>query len=915
MRSLSTLASLACSLALLAYPRAFRARFGREMRADFHRALCEGRGPGTPTALTVLRAAARLASTGLAEHGSALRRWPLFPNHPPHLYHPHGRRAMFWETLRSDIGHALALARKRPAVTGLAVLALALGIGANSAIFTVVNGVLLQPLPYRQATDLVMVWSSNTREQKPVNVVSPANFLDYRDGVTDLADLEAFASFIVSEQLQTDEGPERVLMVNAGPRVFDILGRAALVGRTFAAGDTDVVVLSHGYWQRRFGGDAGILGRALIIGDRPRTVIGVMPDDFVFPYATMLGPDGFTTRTGVDLWLPWVPEGDPFANRGGQIVRNVHYLAIVGRLKPGVTREALESRLAGVAGQLAQAYPSSNDGWGAVVVPLHEQAVGQVRPALLLLLAGVGVVLLMACVNVAGLALAQSVGRQRELAVRAALGAGRGRLLRLLITESVLLALAGAAVALLVVQWGVRALIVLAPSTIPRLAEVEPDTSVLAVTMAVAVVSGIGIGLVPAFTASRPDLRDALQDGGRGAAGGSPVGRRLRAGLVVGEVALAVMLCAGTFLLLRSFTALLTVNPGFSPEGLLTMQVELPDRLTTAEARLAYYDELFERLRALPGVVAAGGTTRLPLGSTSVSTTIDVEGRPRPDAELPEVQFRRAVDDYFRAMQMPVVRGRSFTREDGPASPPVAVVNEAMAARLFPGENPLGRRVRTGPNPSRNQWTTIVGVVGDVRHTGLEQVPAPEMYIPHRQGPPVAPFLVVRTTGNPAELVERLRADARAFDRALALFDVRTMLDVRSASVAPRRFVLLLVSVFGGLALLLAGVGVYGVMALVVGERTREMGVRLALGAEPRAVLWMVLGQAARLAAIGIALGVAAAWLLSPLLASQLFEVRPADPVTFTAAPIVLLAAAALAAFIPARRAMRVDPLVALRVD
>ena len=820
---------------------------------------------------------------------------------------------MFWEHLRSDIGHALTLARRRPLVTALAVLALALGIGANSAIFTVVNGVLLRPLPYGAPDDLVMVWSSNPREEKPTNVVSPANFLDYRDGTRDLADLEGFMSFISSEQMTTSEGLEPVLVVNAGLRIFDVLQRGALLGRTFAQGDTDVVVLAHGYWQRRFGGDPATIGRVLTINGQPRTVIGIMPDDFVFPYSTMLGPDGFTTRTGVDAWSAWSPERDPFANRDGRIVRNVHYLAVVGRRHAGVAPEQLDARLATVARQLEQAYPASNDGWGTAVVPLHEQAVGPMRAALLLLLGGVGVVLLMACVNVAGLALAQSIARSRELAVRAALGAGRGRLIGQFLTEAVLLALAGAAMALVAVTWGVRGLVALAPQTIPRLAEIRPDGTVLGVTIAVAVLAGIGIGLVPAVAASRPDLRDALQDGGRGAAGASPKARRLRSALVMSEVALAVVLSAGAVLLLRSFTSLLSVNPGFRPEGLLTMQVTLPQRLTTADAQLAYYDELFERLRALPGVVAAGGTTRLPLGSTAVSTTIDVEGRPRSDADLPEVQFRRAVDDFFGAMQMPITRGRGFTREDGPQAPPAAVINEAMAARLFPGEDPIGRRIRTGPNPVRNPWMTVVGVVGDVRHTGLDQAPAAELYIPHRQGPPVAPFVVLRTRGDAAGMADALRRSLREFDRGLAVFDIRTMLDVRAASVAPRRFILVLVSGFGLLALTLAAVGVYGVMALVVGERTREVGVRLALGAQPRVVLWMVLAQATRLALAGVVIGLVAAALLAPLLERQLFGIRPYDPVTFAAVPAMLLLVAAAAAFAPARRAMRIEPTHAMR--
>lgn len=820
---------------------------------------------------------------------------------------------MLWESLRSDLGHALGLARRRPVATALAALALALGLGANSALFTVVNGVLLRPLPYGAPDDLVMVWSSNTREDKPTNVVSPANFLDYREGVRDLAELEAFMSFVSNGQLTTADGIEQVLVVNTGLRLFDVLQRTPVVGRTFTPTDTDAVVVSYGYWQRRFGGDPAIVGRVLTIDGQPRTVVGVMPDDFVFPYSTMLGPDGFTTRTGVDVWAAWAAERDPFAMRNGRLARNVHYLAVVGRRHQGVDTAQIAARLDTVAHQLAQAYPESNDGWGTTVVSLHEQAVGAVRPVLLLLVGGVSVVLLMAGVNVAGLALAQSVARSRELAVRAALGAGPGRLMRQFVTEAVLLAVLGGALALVAVTAGVRGLVALAPQTLPRLSEIRADGTVVAVTLAVAVLTGLAIGLVPAFAASRPDLREALQDGGRGAAGAPPAARRLRSTLVVGEVALAVLLSAGAVLLLRSFASLMSTDPGFAPDGLLTMQVTLPARLTTAEARLAYYDELFERLRGLPGVVAAGGTTRLPLGSTSVSTTIDVKGQTRPDAELPEVQFRRAVDDFFGAMRMPITRGRGFTREDGPAAPPVAVINEAMAARLFPAGDAVGRRIRTGPTPARNPWMTVVGVVGNVRHTSLDQRPAPELYIPHRQGPPVTPFLVLRTSGPPEAIVDTVRASLHAFDRGLALFDVRTMLDVRAESVAPRRFVLTLVAGFGVLALLLAAVGVYGVMALVVGERTRELGVRLALGAAPGAVLRMVLAYAARLALAGIVAGLAAAALLSPLLAPHLVGIRAHDPLTFALVPLALLAVATLAAAAPAWRAMRIDPAHAMR--
>ena len=896
----SGLAEALFSIGLRAYPSTFRRRFGPEMREGFRR----GQAIGFAT----------LVGNGLAERWAAMVRWSFFPNHTPHLYQSTGTRFMFWEHLRADIRLTLRQAVKAPIFTALTIFALALGIGANSAIFTVVNGVLLQPLPYRDPGRLVMVWSSNQPEQKPQNVVSPANFIDFRKGVEDLAELDAAFSFIVNSQMRTDEGPEKILTSSIGLRMFAVLGREPLLGRSFAPDDTDVMLLSHGFWQRRFGGDASVIGRTLTIGDTVRTVIGVMPDDFVFPYQTMLGADGFTRASSVDVWLPWVAERDPFASRGGAIVRNVHYLILVGRLKPGVRMETLSDRTATIAQQLELTYPDSNSGWGTDVVALHEQAVGSVRPALMVLLAGVGVVLLMACVNVANLALARSVGRRRELAVRAALGAGRARLIRQTLTESILLAIAGSLVALLFVQWGVQGLLALAPASLPRVFEVRPDLYVFAFTLPIGVLVGIVVGLAPALAASRPDVRDALQEGGRGAAG-SATGKWARSGLVIGEVALAVVLTAGAALLLRSFSELLSVDPGFRPNGLLTMQVELPGRIEGNEARVAYYDELFERLRAIPGVIAAGGTTRLPLGSTSVSTSIDVEGRPLPDAELPEVQFRRAVDDFFTAMGIPIRRGRVFTPSDGPDAPRVCVINEAMAARLFPGEDPVGRRIRTGPNPSQNSWYTIIGVIGNLHHTSLDEVPSPEMYIYHRQGPPVAPFIALRTSGDPAALAEVVRNDIRQFDRGLALYDLRTMTDLRSESVSQRRFILVLMGAFGLLALTLAAVGVYGVTALLVGERTREMGLRLALGAAPSSVLRLVVGQAAQMTLAGLGLGVLLAWLLSPLLASQLYGVRPADPITFAVVPVVLLVVSLAAAVVPARRAMRVDPMTALRID
>jgi putative ABC transport system permease protein len=902
-RRRSWIAEAVFSAAFLAYPRGFRRRFGAEMRDDFRRS------PGGFAATA--RLAGALIANGVRERGAAIARWSFYPPHTPHLYEPSGRHAMFWDPLRADIRYTIRQAVQAPLYTGLAVLALALGIGANSAIFTVVQAVLLKPLPYQAPGELLMVWSHNTQEDKPQNPISPANFVDLRDESRSFAAVEGYFSFVINTPVVLDGPPEMLVSSFVTPGLFELLGRDALIGRALRPGEPDdSVVISHGYWQRRFGGDPAVVDRRVTVDGRPATVVGVMPPDFVFPYKGMLGPTGFTRSLLVDAWLPMALTGPRMIDESGRFIRNVHYLAAVARLTPGTTVEQAGAGMAAIASRLELAYPDSNTGWTTTVRPLHDQVVGEVRPALLVLLAGVAVILLMACVNVANLVLARSVSRQKELAVRAALGASRMRLAQQAFTESLLLALAGGLVGLVIVRWGVQALVALAPANLPRLQEVAPDTTVLFVTLIVALVTGTFVGMVPAIVAGRADVRPALQDSSRGTAG-SRSRHRLRAALVVTELALAVVLTVGAGLLLRSFATVMMTDPGFRPENLLTLQMSLPARVNTPDARRAYYGQWFERLEALPGVTAVGGTTRIPLGSTSVTTSLQIQGRDVPLAQLPEVEFRRAMHDYFPAMGIPLRRGRLFTAEDGPVAPQVVLVNESLARKVFGTDDPVGRQVRTGPNPS-GPWMTVIGVIGDVRHAGLEAAPAAELYVNYLQNPPVAPFIAIRTTGDPAALAEQVRAAAREFDSTLTTYDLRTMQQIRAESVAERRFVLLLIGAFGVLALVLAAVGVYGVMALVVSERTQEVGVRLALGAAPSGVLKMIVAQALVLAGIGVLTGIVAAAVLTPLMASQLFGVPAIDPITFVAVPVLLVAVATIAAIVPGRRAMRIDPVRAM---
>lgn len=826
---------------------------------------------------------------------------------------------MFWDTLRSDVRHTLRMAIKAPLFTALTILALALGIGATSAIFAVVNGVLLRPLPYQDADRLVNIWSNATLEKRPRNPISPANYLDFERMNKTLDAVASYYTFVTPQKISSDNGAEVVNSVVVTPNLFNVLGRSAALGRALDPQDAPgVAVLSDGFWRRRFGADPGVIGTTLNTVPNPVQIVGVMPPDFVFPYPGMLGPSGFTRITQVDMWTPMTFSGSQaqehrMLTQSQQLTRNVHWLGAIGRLKPGVTLEPAEADFKTIAAQLEQSYPETNKGWGATVVSTMDQAVGGVRAALIILLAGIACVLLMASVNVANLQLARSIAREKELATRAALGAGRSRLARQLLTESILFAVAGGLVGVLFMRWGVQGLVALAPADLPRMNEVSIDLRVVLIAALTTMVTGILVGLFPAMSSAGISPQSTLQDHSRGTVGGS-IRRRARATLVVAEVALAVALTTGAGLLIRSFVGVLNVNPGFESEHLLTWQMNIPDRLRTPEERLAFYRDFFARIESLPGVVQVGGTTRIPLGSTSVTTTVQIDGRPVPAAELPEVQFRRAMHNYFSAMGIPIVRGRGFNLDDGPTAPPIVVINQMMARRMFPNEDPIGQRVRTGTSTT-GPWYTIVGVIGDIRHGGLEEEPQPELYITYLQNPPVSPFIVIRATGDPAALIDTVRAEARNIDKDLPLIDIRTMATLRSETLAQRRFILVLVAAFGALALGLAAIGVYGVMSIVVSERTREVGVRLALGANPVEVLRMLLRQALTLAGSGAVIGVLAAAAFTPLMASQLFGVAPIDPTTFALVPILLLLIGAVAAIVPARRAMRVDPLTALRYE
>ena len=818
---------------------------------------------------------------------------------------------MTWESLVSDVRLALRHIRKSPAFAAMTIATLAVGIGANSAIFSAVYAALLKPLPYAGSDRLVALWSDQTKLVDPTYPMSPANYDAFKRETTTLSQVEAMFSFLVPLQVQRDDSSEAIQVSTVTPGMFSLLGRPAMLGRGLQEGDERNVVLSHSYWQKRFDSDPSVVGKTLpVVGVPPITIVGVMPADFTFPYRSMLGPSGFSRAQTADAWRLVTPRTEArMVDATGQPNRTIHFLSVIGRMKDGLSLPQATTELKTLADRRAKDFPQSNDGYGVTVRPLLDQTVGKIRPALILLTTGVGVLLLLTCINIANVLLARASGQRREQSVRAALGASRARLLQQTLVQSVVLSCLGGLAAILVVTLGTSALLAIAPPDLPRISEARITWPVAAFIFGLSIAVGILTGLLPAISSARSKPEDSLRDSQRNTASAGQ--RFIRSGLVVTEVTLATFLAIGAGLLLRSFAAVLSVNPGFASDHVLTFQLSVPAN-HVGPNQVAFYDELKTKLAALPGVLSVGGSTRIPLGSTQVSTTLNVEGRVVSPTDLPEVQMRRSIHDFFDAMRIPVIEGRVFNDNDRTAGERIAVVNAALAAKVFPNESAIGRRVQMGPNPTPENWIRIIGVVGNVKHSSLEETPRPEIYVSHFQGVINGPFMALRTASDPAALIPGVRSVAKALNMSPPS-NVRTMDELRSDSVGARRFVVWLVGAFGVVALLLAAIGVYGVISLVVAERTSEVGVRLALGASPGQMWKMLVAQAATLGAIGVAIGAIGAFVLTPLASAMLFGVSPADPMTFVAVSLLLIGIAIAAAAVPARRAMKVDPATALR--
>lgn len=801
--------------------------------------------------------------------------------------------------LVQDLRYGWRTLRRSPAFTAVAILTLALGIGANSAIFTLINAALLRPLPFPEPQRLVLVWEDTSMFGLKDSPVAIGNYVEWR------AQNHVFQQMGALEQrsfLLTGTGePQQVQGSIVTASLFQTLGVQPALGRLFRSdedqpGTPNTVILSDGLWRRELGGDPGAVGRAVEINDEKYLVAGVMPPGFSFP------------DSGNAIWAPVGTSYSPseFSNKGR------HNAMVVARLKAGVSITQANEDIGAIARRLERNFPRTNARVGAFVAPLRDHFVGDLRTILIVLGGAVGFVLLIACANIANLLLSRASNRRREVAIRAAIGASRGQVARQLLTENLLLAMCGGLCGLAIAVWGTTFLAKMVPTGIAAMSAVTVDMRVVAFTLAVSLLTGVAFGLVPAFEMLRVDLHQMLKQGGRqGATAGS---RGMRRGLAISEVALAFVLAIGAALFIQSFARLRAVDPGFRTANILTMKTPLSSRKYRDPAnRAAFYTQVLDRVDTLPGVISAGFTNGIPLVVKGYVNGFIVEGQPRPsDKTFSNANYRVVSQDYLRTIGIPLREGRHLNVHDTADAPPVALINEAMKRKFWPNESALGKRLRFGSSP----WVTIVGVVGDMRQSGLDKAASPEMYLSDSQDPSTSlTGLAIRTRSDPHELAMAVRREIRAVDSDVPITDVRTMEEVLDREVFQRRVQMLLLSMFAAVALLLASLGVYGVLAYLVSQRTQEIGIRMALGAGPRDVLIAVAGEGMGWSIAGIGLGAAAALALTRLISRLLFGITPGDPATFLIVSILLMLVASIACYVPARRAMGIDPIVALRED
>jgi putative ABC transport system permease protein len=834
------------------------------------------------------------------------------------IYSKEESRAMWglsWlEMLWQDLRFGARMLWKNPGFTAVAVITLALGIGANSAIFSVVNAALLRPLPYPNAERLVMVWGNFNRLNMTRLGVSASEFVDYKKQNNIFSEVAAYQP-LTFNLISSDE-PERIGGARVSSSLFTLLGVQPLVGRSLLdeedqPGRNHVAVLSHRLWQRRFNSDPTLIGRSITLDGESYSVVGIMPPKFQFPLS-----EPYDTERA-DVWIPAAFSQEELVDRGQYSFR------MIGRLKPGVSLTQARSELSTTGQRFEQEYPrvyrgpkGEDGGWQVTMTTLQEETVGNARLFLLLLLGVVGFVLLIACANIANLWLARASARQREVAIRIALGASRMRLMRQFLTESLMLSLLGGAAGLLLAMWGVDLLVAASPRGIPRLGDAGLDVRVLGFTLGISLLTGLLFGLAPSLQSSRVDLSESIKESNKSNRTSSGW-QRLRSLLVICEVALAFVLLIGAGLLIKSFWRLLDVDPGFRTENVLTMRMSLPpSRYAEPLQKLNFSNQLLERVKTLPGIESASITTALPLSGMTFGGPFSVEGRPLDmTGKPPHAYVRTLAPDYFKVMGISLIQGRDFGTEDTDKSVPVVIVNEALARGFFAQGEAIGQRIKIGAPGSPRPWMLITGVVKDVKSDGLDALATPEMYLPFSQNISSAMTLVVRTNSNPANSIAAVRGTVQAIDKDQPVYNVRTIAQLFNESIAQRRLNMLMLVAFAIIALLLATSGIFGLMAYTVAQRTHEIGVRMALGAQKSDILKLIFGQGMSLTIIGLGLGLVAAFALTRLMSSLLFGVSATDPLTFLSISLLIAAVALVACYIPARRAMKVDPMIALRYE